>query len=459
MTDKKLGMLAVCAAALLVITVILYSTESTKTNSVKTGTLLVQGLDPALVNAIVVKTDKDSLTLKKSGDGNFVIEERDDYPASVKQINELIKNICDIRCGELITDSAKNHAELGVAEGAENSSTVSFLGADGKLLVGIVKGKSASTISGSYVRLLGEDKVYASEDYLSFNTSATDYIEKSPLDVKREDIQEVVVDVKDNDPYKIKRDDKNIVLENIPKGKRAKGKDYEQVFHALAGLYVEDVKSERGTKVEWDSTYKCKVKGELTYTVKVGKIGEKSYIKMQAFAPPPKKVTVQEVQNASEEATKEKDEMFKAADKVQEFNPAHSGWIYEVNKWQAENLRKLFTALIEDIPAADEPEEIAASHILIPFKDVDKNSKHTKKEAKKLIEDVLKKAKAKGADFAALAKKYSEGPTNKRGGDLGTFKRGKMAKPFEDAAFKLKVDEVSGVVETEFGFHIIKRTK
>ncbi|MDT7540379.1 MAG: peptidyl-prolyl cis-trans isomerase [Acidobacteriota bacterium] len=71
-------------------------------------------------------------------------------------------------------------------------------------------------------------------------------------------------------------------------------------------------------------------------------------------------------------------------------------------------------------------------------------------------QDVLKRARA-GEDFGELAKQYSGDPGNKdKGGDLGWFKRGMMVKPFEDAAFNLKPGEISDVVETPFGFHIIK---
>ena len=80
-----------------------------------------------------------------------------------------------------------------------------------------------------------------------------------------------------------------------------------------------------------------------------------------------------------------------------------------------------------------------------------------KDAAKKKIEKVLVLAK-EGKDFAELAKEYSEGPSKDNGGDLGYFPRGAMVKAFEDAAFALDEGEISDVVETQFGYHIIKLT-
>ena len=102
-----------------------------------------------------------------------------------------------------------------------------------------------------------------------------------------------------------------------------------------------------------------------------------------------------------------------------------------------------------------QPEQAKASHILIKMAPDAEESK--KNQARKKIETVQKKVR-QGEDFGLLAKANSEGPTAKRGGDLGYFGRGQMVKPFEDAVFALKVGEVSKIVETQFGYHLIKLT-
>ncbi|MCD6326233.1 peptidylprolyl isomerase [bacterium] len=98
-------------------------------------------------------------------------------------------------------------------------------------------------------------------------------------------------------------------------------------------------------------------------------------------------------------------------------------------------------------------EEVRASHILV--KVPDGATKKLDDEAKKKIEGLLERVKA-GEDFAKLAKENSDCPSASKGGDLGFFGRGQMAKPFERAAFALKEGEISDVVKTQFGYHIIK---
>jgi peptidyl-prolyl cis-trans isomerase C len=98
--------------------------------------------------------------------------------------------------------------------------------------------------------------------------------------------------------------------------------------------------------------------------------------------------------------------------------------------------------------------QVHASHILVK---VDQNADAaTKAKAKAKAQSLLAKLKG-GADFATLAKENSEDPgSGSRGGDLGWFERGRMVAPFDSAAFALEPDQLSGIVQTQFGYHIIK---
>ena len=101
------------------------------------------------------------------------------------------------------------------------------------------------------------------------------------------------------------------------------------------------------------------------------------------------------------------------------------------------------------------PERMRASHILIK---VDPGESAEERAQKRLRLAGLRGRVEKGEDFAKLAGENSDCPSKSQGGDLGYFDRGKMVKPFEDAAFKMKVGQVSDVVETQFGYHLIKLT-
>ena len=99
------------------------------------------------------------------------------------------------------------------------------------------------------------------------------------------------------------------------------------------------------------------------------------------------------------------------------------------------------------------PESVHARHVLI--KAEEKDDQKTKDAKKAKAEDLQKKIKG-GADFATVAKENSDCPSKTKGGDLGTFQRGQMVKPFEDAAFSQEINAVGPVVETKFGYHIIQ---
>jgi len=101
---------------------------------------------------------------------------------------------------------------------------------------------------------------------------------------------------------------------------------------------------------------------------------------------------------------------------------------------------------------------VKASHILIAWEGaerVDPKVTRTKEEAKKVADDLFKEAKKTGTDFVVLARENSDGPSASRGGDLGYFEEGTMTPKFNDFAFGNKVGHI-GLIETEFGYHIVK---
>ena len=121
-----------------------------------------------------------------------------------------------------------------------------------------------------------------------------------------------------------------------------------------------------------------------------------------------------------------------------------------------EDLKAEYDKIEKEQPKAfDKPESVQASHILVK---VEKGAnEEAKAAARKKIEELRQKI-VDGADFAEVAKENSDCPSGSRGGDLGQFGRGQMVKPFEEAAFTQPVGELGPIVETDFGFHIIKVT-
>jgi hypothetical protein len=153
----------------------------------------------------------------------------------------------------------------------------------------------------------------------------------------------------------------------------------------------------------------------------------------------------------------------KAQARVNELNENLAGWYYVISNEVYEKIRLDRSDFVKakEKEEGDTPEEVQASHILISYKGADRadaDISRSKEEAKAEAERIRKLIVDDGKDFAEMAKTHSDGPSSTKGGDLGKFKFEVMAKPFSEAAFALGIDEVSEVVETGFGFHVIKRT-
>jgi len=101
----------------------------------------------------------------------------------------------------------------------------------------------------------------------------------------------------------------------------------------------------------------------------------------------------------------------------------------------------------------EQPEMVTARHILLS---VEEDADEATKAEKKAKAEEIHKQLVEGADFAELAEAHSDCPSKARGGNLGSFPRGRMVKEFEDAAFTQNIGEIGPVIETQFGYHIVE---
>lgn len=217
----------------------------------------------------------------------------------------------------------------------------------------------------------------------------------------------------------------------IEKGKTYEDTLREMVLQTMIGSEVIYQQAEKEKVAPTDKqvqeqidSFNESVKNDTEYKEELKKMGiDESFLKFQF---------------ARDLANSNLQEKFEADAKIPEDN---------MKKYYEENKDSFYT------------DTVTASHILL--KTQDDNGKELsgekKKEAKKKAEEALAKVKA-GEDFAEVAKKYSQDTSASAGGQLGTFGRGKMVPEFEEAAFSMKPGEISDIVETQYGYHIIKVT-
>jgi hypothetical protein len=348
MTNRKLailGIVAVCTAILAVVV-------SRSKPKVKLGepAYLIQGLNPARIGRIVLGTGEDQVTLKLAG-RSFVVTNKDNYPANISELNNLITSCLGIQTGELVTDDADNHKDLGVTK-EDAGSIVEFWTPEpnSTLITGVVVGKYREQGEGTYVRLASSNSVYSTPEAPWIRTRAMDYIDQKLILAKRDDIESVTVGLSDTEyTLKAKEDGQGVELENVPESKQLKDSEAKSVLHALTDLRFTDVKN-RSTQSDltFDKQYLCRLKDSTEYRLKIAQKDNKSYVMCEAEFTDKTPVTVSR-EAESEEELKKKEAKLLARDKAEEFTKKHQGWIYEIADWKAKDLTKALSDLLEDV--------------------------------------------------------------------------------------------------------------
>lgn len=354
MSDRKLVILGIVAALVVMWAVVQYRVSIGGRKGSETPVYLIQGLDPADIGSIVLGWGEGTVTLKREGE-RFVVVNKDNYPAEAKGINNLLNRCLEVRVSELYTDNPANHEDLGVTE-QKARSVVKLFRPDSKLITGIIVGKDRELGEGNYVRLADSNSVYVAQNVPWFGGRAIDYIGQELVSVKREDINSVTVKLSGGE-YTLKagEDGKTVALENMPEGRRLKSSDSETVFAGLTTLRFDDVKKNPGD-LTFDKQFVCRVKDSTVYTVKIAQKDGKTYINCGAEFTDTSPV-VKEKEVESEEQLKKKEAKLLARDKAKEFAARHQGWVYEIPDWKAKQMTKPLSELLED---QAKPEEKAA---------------------------------------------------------------------------------------------------
>ncbi|MCD6394191.1 MAG: DUF4340 domain-containing protein [Planctomycetes bacterium] len=355
MSNKNLTILAIVAAVMVVLAVVASQLSTRKPGLSYKNVNLIQGFDTGRIATVILKSKDEETKITKDANGQFVVTNKDNYPALVNEINGLVAEILDIKTVDMVTDDPKNHTDLGVSE--DNARyIVKFLNKDAKPIEGfggIIISESDPEKQGVYVRLVGEDKVYLIDGSPWPRMSGLDYIDKRLTSAEADQIKSVKVTYPGGGYALAKKDDsEDILLEGgIGEGKQFKGSDYKQVFTVLTDLQFIDV--QKATKVEdlkFDSTYTCTLADSTVYTFQIAAKDNKTFIEADAEFTGDKNVTVKRDGSESDEELKEKEAKLVAIEAAEKFRNRHTGWVYEISSFKADNLKKKLDDLLEDTP-------------------------------------------------------------------------------------------------------------
>lgn len=347
MSNKKLTILGLVAAVMIILTVTQAKILSKQETAPAGLFYLIQGLDPAAIGSIVLGSGDKTLKLEKE-QGGFVVANKDNYPADMKKVNELIAKCLDIKTDELYSEDKDSYKDLGVTE-KNAAKVVKFLKPDSSLLAGIVIGNNRDRGQGVYVRLLSDNKVYVSLKSPWITDKPMDYIDSRLISAKRGNIASITVSGP-GEAYTLKAGNGGIVLDKLPEGKKIKNSEAEKVMNAMTNLRFEDVQlaANKDKTMKFDRDFTCRLKDSTVYTLKVFTDKDKIWVSCGAEFTDKTPVTRPGPDDSKEEL-KKKEAKLLAMENAEKFAAVHKGWLYKIPSYKASGLTMKLSGLTENI--------------------------------------------------------------------------------------------------------------
>lgn len=323
------------------------------------------------VNNIVIKQGKDTLTVVNEG-GKWKIREADGYPALFSKVKQTALAVSGMEVISQKTSNPDLYPKLGVEDPASadaKSSLLTMSDASGKALVTLIVGKNrlspaASGSHGLYVRLPGKKPALLVESDLKASVKVADWIDRNLMDISPDHISGIhIAHGGDQDVvYRLDKDKKDLVLQNIPNGKQARS-DY--IKNRMKGI-LEDVRIDgvaADTKIKFpDSAVTATVHttGGMTVDISSATVDDKHYAKFAfhytAPAKPEQQAAGKKTDHDKDKAKKNSSKVVDVAKQVAELSAKTADWVYQIPAYKFDTFTRKLDDLVEDIPKK-EPEK------------------------------------------------------------------------------------------------------
>ncbi len=472
--------LLIIAVILVVIALVVSQDGKTGAGDPLVGRNLLSAAEIDQIRAFTLTAADEEISLAHHN-GSWRVTSREGFLAQPDRIEDLFHKLSTTRIIEMVSANKERHADLGVAAPASgsrptaDSMLLTLRDKEGRELKTLYLGKGRQSRGpdgamgfgedGQYVRTGSDDKVYLVSNRLWLDKAPLRWLNTSLLKLPAADISHISSrQVAGEDAYVLMREVATAPLQlaEIPDDQQTKQVTADAVARFFENLDVNDIIA-TSTPLEHAGLASATLievetfKG-LTLSLRIGSgptdlanIGKGHIVSLDAHYAGTDAAMAALASETAGNAAKFVYAIPEARIKPLLVKPA------ELHEAKPAPPPETATGTAT---ASAELQQVEATHILVAWQGADRSSAtRSKEEARKLIDELHGKIK-KGADIGELAKEHSDCPSGKSSnGSLGSFGRGMMAKPFEDAAFGLEVGKVSGVVETGFGYHLIRRDK
>jgi hypothetical protein len=327
--------LAIVAAVLAAASAFTYWNSVARADRFERGQKLLANLDPDEVAEVVLRKGEQTLTLERSGE-SFVVKEANNYRAGNAAVNRLLRDLLEIELEREVGSGAELESELGLEPLGEDGLEVRLANAAGQEMVLVRFGRRAEEGDGTFVqRRDGEERpVYLTTSTVALDAEARGYLDRVLVDVPSADVVRVV-----GPDFELARAGESGGLELVRPRGTGKSSEVGKLASFLDHLqfdkvYLADDPAVAG--LAFDDSFRFDLADQSGYYVSVATDGDRELIRITGTFGVER---IEIARDSSDEELKEKADVLKRSDEINQFNAYHGSWVYELESFDGDKLR------------------------------------------------------------------------------------------------------------------------